>query len=288
MPEATATTTPAAAPMPEATPTGAAPAAAMPTVTAQGGSTPAAAVNNGPVNNEPAKSEPAKAEPSLDAVIASLGGTPDAPPPADESTPATAAAPVPEAPGAEGPGAGGAVASDPSAVKVETRDDGAKIIDGRFVVKGEGTKEKPYEITWELVVSARGVYDRRLGKKELPGRVTILEGEWVTITGYVAFPLNVQSPRELLSMLNQWDGCCIGVPPTPYDAVEVRLARAVLEDERFATFGNVTGKFSAKPYVVGDWLVGLYLMDEASFRATEYGGVNPNPNPEGHVPGTPR
>ena len=36
--------------------------------------------------------------------------------------------------------------------------------------------------------------------------------------------------NEALVMLNQWDGCCIGVPPTPYDAVEVRLRMEQLPD----------------------------------------------------------
>jgi hypothetical protein len=30
------------------------------------------------------------------------------------------------------------------------------------------------------------------------------------------------------------------------------------------SFGTVSGKLFVKPYLVGDWLVGLYLMEEAS------------------------
>ena len=35
-----------------------------------------------------------------------------------------------------------------------------------------------------------------------------------------------ESADASLMMLNQWDGCCIGVPPTPYDAIEVKLKEA--------------------------------------------------------------
>jgi hypothetical protein len=67
-------------------------------------------------------------------------------------------------------------------------------------------------------------------------------------------------------MLNTWDGCCIGVPPTPYDAVEVRLVGALKSDDRFAIAGSVVGKFSVKPYVVKNWLVGIYIIDDATFE----------------------
>lgn len=159
-----------------------------------------------------------------------------------------------------------------SEAKIEKKDDGSLLVDDKFVVKGEGTKEKPYEVTWEMLISAQDVYDPRKGQKKLPGRVMMLDGKWVKLTGYVAFTLYVEEPKELLSMLNQWDGCCIGVPPTPYDAVEVRLADKVSKDDRLATFGVVTGKLSVKPYLAGDWLVGLYLMDDATFQAKRFGG----------------
>lgn len=152
-----------------------------------------------------------------------------------------------------------------SGAKVVKQADGSLLVDGRFVVKGEGTKENPYLITWELLVSANESYDPKAGKKDLPGRLKMLDGKHVRLAGNIAFPLYVDTPKELLSMLNQWDGCCIGVPPTPYDAVEVHLSREVPKDQRLATFGTVEGTLSVKPYLVGEWLVGLYVMEDASF-----------------------
>jgi hypothetical protein len=69
--------------------------------------------------------------------------------------------------------------------------------------------------------------------------------------------------------MNLWDGCCIGVPPTPYDAVEVRLTRPVKGDDRLLVHGTVTGRLSIDPQLVGNWLVGLYLMEESSFKGSE-------------------
>jgi len=156
------------------------------------------------------------------------------------------------------------------AAKVEKKDDGSMLIDGRFSVKGAGTPEDPYVLPWDLFTSVEEVYKPQQGKKELPGRIMMFDGKFVRIAGYVAYPMFVEQPRELLSMLNQWDGCCIGIPPTPYDAIEVKLAKVVTGNERLATYGTVEGKLGVKPYLAGDWLVGLYLMEDAKLSVKEY------------------
>ncbi len=143
------------------------------------------------------------------------------------------------------------------------RDDGTLLVNDRWVIKGEGTSEKPYELTWEYLISAGETYDPKAGQNEIPSHIAMLDGKHVRITGWIAFPLYVQSATELLVMLNQWDGCCIGVPPTPYDAVEVNLRAPAEGDLRQAAFGTVQGVMGVKPYVVGGWLVGLYVMDQA-------------------------
>lgn len=149
-------------------------------------------------------------------------------------------------------------------IKATQKDDGTFVIDEKFAVTGKGTKDNPYVVTWEHLVSVSELYDPKRGQKKLPDRVMFLDGAYVTITGYVAFPLYVSEPKELLCMLNQWDGCCIGVPPTPYDAIEVKLKESATKEQRMTTFGTVSGKLFVKPYLVGDWLVGLYLMEDAS------------------------
>jgi hypothetical protein len=164
----------------------------------------------------------------------------------------------------------------PVGVALSRNDDGSLLVDHRFVVRGEGTAERPYEITWEFLSSAADTYKPRLGLKNLPGWLEIINNKHVRITGYIAFPLVAQSPDEMLVMLNQWDGCCIGVPPTPYDAVEVKLANAVKGDDRLKTFGTVEGVLSVDPYLVKDWLIGLYLMKDA--RLSNTSGVQNSPH----------
>ncbi len=142
--------------------------------------------------------------------------------------------------------------------------DGAISADGKYLIRGAGTKESPYEVTWELLMSASDTFIPRLGEKEIPQRIAMLNGSHIRISGYIAFPLVTTETDECLVMLNQWDGCCIGVPPSPYDAIEVKLSIPSENTRRHAVrVGTIDGIFHIDPYVVERWLVGLYTMDEA-------------------------
>jgi hypothetical protein len=145
------------------------------------------------------------------------------------------------------------------------QEDGEIVADGNFIIRGAGTKDDPYEVSWDLLQSSSNTYVPRLSEKVIPQRIAMLHGKWVTIAGYIAFPIVSTESDELLAMLNQWDGCCIGVPPSPYDAVEVKLASPVeVGLKHQIRFASITGIFRVQPYVMERWLVGLYLMDEAT------------------------
>jgi hypothetical protein len=142
--------------------------------------------------------------------------------------------------------------------------DGSLLVDDRYVIRGEGTKDKPYEISWDMLISASQSYQPRLGETALPGRIAMLHEKHVRITGYLAFPITAETFDEMLVMLNQWDGCCIGVPPSPYDAIEVKLAQQInMKKRHMFVYGSVEGRLLVEPYLINEWLVGLYLMQEA-------------------------
>lgn len=178
----------------------------------------------------------------------------------------------PESPRSE---AGAVKLTEGAPAKIEEKPDGSSLVDGRFIVKGKGTEGEPYELVWEHLLSAEEEYVPKEGRKDMPGRIMMLEGKWVQMTGYIAFPLMSDQPDECLSMMNQWDGCCIGIPPTPYDAIEVRLLDPVKGDMRLTTYGVVKGKFKIAPHLVGGWLVGLYGMEQATMKPEQYGGFAP-------------
>ncbi len=189
---------------------------------------------------------------------------PVTPPPSLDDQPAVSVSTLPgtNIPAAARP-ASSAPPSDPNApAKLVAQDDGTTLVDDRFVIKGDGSKGNPYRVSWEMLLSAQDTYQPRLGRRIIPDRIRMLDGKWVKISGYIAFPLMAQSNDEMLVMLNQWDGCCIGVPPTPFDAVEVKLKKAAVGDDRMRVSGTLSGILRVDPYLVKDWLVSLYLMDD--------------------------
>jgi len=211
-------------------------------------------------------------EPASEAVeeaVADAGETPA--PPAPETAPPTPAVAVTTreeiepraAPEADADAAADAARPD----AVERREDGTYLIGGTHVVTGEGTVEKPFEVSWEMLISASRVYRPKQGKLELPEWATLLNGKQVRITGFIAFPFVADAASECLLMLNQWDGCCIGVPPTPYDAVEVKLGVPLDLTRQAINYGSIRGTFSVDPYLVNNFLVGLYVMDDGVVEA---------------------
>jgi hypothetical protein len=145
--------------------------------------------------------------------------------------------------------------------------DGSISADDAWTIKGEGTADSPYEVSWEFLASAQDTYVPRLSENKIPARIAFLSGKRVRISGYLAFPLVAQTSGECLIMLNQWDGCCIGIPPTPYDAVEVKLAESISGWKKHTfNFGSIEGIFTVEPYLVENWLVGLYMLRDATLK----------------------
>ena len=145
--------------------------------------------------------------------------------------------------------------------------DGSISADDAWTIRGSGTAEDPYEVSWEFLASAQDTYSPRLSENKIPARIAFLSGKRVRISGYLAFPLVAATSGECLLMLNQWDGCCIGIPPTPYDAIEVKLATEIKGWKKHTfNFGAIEGTFTVEPYLVENWLVGLYMMKDASLN----------------------
>jgi len=145
--------------------------------------------------------------------------------------------------------------------------DGTVVADSKFVLRGKGTEDDPIVVPWELLTSAMDTYQPRAGLKEIPQRIAFLDGKRIRVDGYLAFPLIAQQTSQLLVTFNQWDGCCIGVPPTAFDALEVTLASSIPVNRRHGLlFGSVTGIFKVEPLLSGSYLIGMYLLDDASIK----------------------
>lgn len=221
----------------------------------------------------------------LDRAISEMTGSPIQPAPAVDAPPAvTTQASAPSA--APAPAPATTPDGQPAPVKLEPVEDGWTRVDDRFMIRGRGTAEDPYIIPWDILVSASESYRPRLGKRVLPERVTMLAGKHVRLTGFLLFPMFTTSADELLIMRNQWDGCCIGIPPTPYDAVEVKVTEAVERRDMFVQYATIEGVMKVEPYVNRDWLLGLYVIDNARVLKMSDEGVERPSHPPGGHPGS--
>jgi hypothetical protein len=80
--------------------------------------------------------------------------------------------------------------------------------------------------------------------------------------------VRVASTRHVLLTLNRWDGCCIGLPPTPFDAIDTTLAAPLdLKGLHLFRFGTFRGRLVVEPFAAGTFLLGLYRLEDASFVA---------------------
>lgn len=141
---------------------------------------------------------------------ASPTNTDPAPKPASESTPQIAVTPRKTNPAETTPAPKPKPKPDP-VVKTDT----GLLLNGQWSVEGKGTKAAPYVIEWDMLVALQREYQPRLGQTEIPEWIKALNDKTVKIRGYALLPMGMSSMSELLVMLNQWDSCCIGVPPRP-------------------------------------------------------------------------
>ncbi len=192
---------------------------------------------------------PAPADPMMEAALAANTN-----PPADAAD-APEPSPAPAAP---------ATRAGPA---FEVRADGSISVEGVGVVPGDGTPQRPFVLDWEVLRSVQREFNPRQGQSEVPAWLKLLDGKRVRIEGNTLLPVVAQTTTELLVMQNPWDGCCLGVPPTPYDAIEVKLASAQRMGNSPTGFGQVEGVFKVDPYIVSGWLLGLYLVEEAAFES---------------------
>jgi hypothetical protein len=199
----------------------------------------------------PSRADPTQAAPPPPATQAGSGA--DIPAPATEPSLISAATALATSPISE------------QASTIARLDNRSVLLDGRFTVHGRGDEMDPYVVPWDLLISAGEIYIPDQGKSDIPKRVAMLDGAQVTLNGFLAAPLAADETSELLVMFNKWDGCCIGTPPSPFDAVEVKLTRPVqLTGKHMIRYGAVTGRLHVEPFLIGDMLVSLYRMDDAS------------------------
>jgi hypothetical protein len=146
-------------------------------------------------------------------------------------------------------------------------DDRTLELDGRFRVVGNGRADDPYRITWELLTSSNSYVDAAVKALTPPPWVRALDGTYIEISGYYSTAVRVSAAKNLLLTLNRWDGCCIGLPPTPFDAIDMDMREPVMMQGlhlfRFATF---RGRLVVSPFEAGGFLLGLYRLEDTTLE----------------------
>jgi hypothetical protein len=138
---------------------------------------------------------------------------------------------------------------------------------GELRIPGRGTDDSAYVLSWDVLRSVQRAYDPKKDKDDLPAWLDAIDGKHVVVEGNTLVALVASETDELLVMQNPWDGCCIGVPPTPYDAIEVKLNRSVTFGYSATGYGAIKGTMKIDPYVVSGWLMGLYVIENASYTS---------------------
>ena len=142
-----------------------------------------------------------------------------------------------------------------------------KIFATDTVISGSGTQADPFVLDWVTLRAIERVFNPKKGINELPLWLDLLNERHVRIKGNTLVPVIATTTRELLVMQNPWDGCCVGIPPSPYDAIEVTLNHDVDFGSSAVGYGTVEGIFYLDPYVVDGWVLGIYLIEDASYRS---------------------
>ena len=129
---------------------------------------------------------------------------------------------------------------------------------------GAGTERQPFRVSWELLGRASGHVRGDGTLDAMPRTLELLGGTWIELSGYYAPAIIEPSTDELVFMLNRWDGCCIGLPPTPFDSAMVKTRAPIdFSLQHQIRFGTLRGRLVLEPFALGGLVLGLYRIEDA-------------------------
>jgi hypothetical protein len=173
----------------------------------------------------------------------------------DGAPAATAAIPAASAP---------ATPSSPSAPSVPSAPSAPSAPSVAVMPPGAGTERQPFRVSWELLGQASGHVRGDGTFDAMPRTLELLGGTWIELSGYYAPAIIAPSTDELVLMLNRWDGCCIGLPPTPYDSALVKTRAPIdFSLQHQIRFGTLRGRLVLEPFALGGLVLGLYRIEDA-------------------------
>ena len=129
---------------------------------------------------------------------------------------------------------------------------------------GAGTERQPFRVSWELLGRASGHVRGDGSLDAMPRTLELLGGTWIELSGYYSPAVIAPSTDEVVITLNRWDGCCIGLPPTPYDSALVKTRTPIdFSLQHQIRFGTLRGRLVLEPFALGGLVLGLYRIEDA-------------------------
>jgi len=129
---------------------------------------------------------------------------------------------------------------------------------------GAGTERQPFRVSWELLGQASGHVRGDGTIDAMPRALELLGSTWIELSGYYAPAIIAPSTDEVVLMLNRWDGCCIGLPPTPYDSALVKTRTPIdFSLQHQIRYGTMRGRLVLEPFALGGLVLGLYRIEDA-------------------------
>ncbi len=113
----------------------------------------------------------------------------------------------------------------------------------------------------------------------VPEDVRALDGRWVTLTGNLLVPWAESEVTRFVLAKNPWDGCCLGIPPGPYDSVAVELRVGKKLADRYSSVQTISGRFRVQLERSEGYVTGLYKLVDA------VEGAIPSPDAAADGPG---
>ena len=104
----------------------------------------------------------------------------------------------------------------------------------------------------------------------MPKRLRWLDGKQLQIKGFLTSPTRANKSDHLLLTWSALDACCLGPPPNPCQAVEVKLESPITLDRHVLIGVTVEGTFKLEPRVIGGLGLSLFRLDNA--RVVAVGG----------------
>ncbi|HYG75481.1 MAG TPA: hypothetical protein VEK08_10805 [Planctomycetota bacterium] len=163
---------------------------------------------------------------------------------------------------------GGTVERDENPRLVRMKD-GSLVIDQYWTIPGgEGTPERPYLLTWDLLLSGQSSFDPAKPDAQLPERLKFLDGKHVSIKGYSLKSVTSGGASDEFLLNDQLiDNCPICLTRSVFATVLVKVKTPEVLERGVINVFTVRGMFKVQPSIQAGFLLGVFYLNDAEITS---------------------